>query len=136
MTASMTPVLDRPSAGLQEEIDRIEREDGNEPDGGFRCLGTWGLRRTQTVDALHRLHAEVHHRRRTADAHITASRRAPRTLDAMRDRLPLHLPPVAATEDDLNRELDNPAEDWDQFAADPHTTLPQTAGPRIAGSVQ
>ncbi|WP_158795091.1 hypothetical protein [Streptomyces sp. NRRL S-337] len=115
MTASMTSVLDRPSAGLQEEIDRIEREDGNEPEG---------------ADELDRLHAEVRHRLRTADARITASRRAPRTLDAMRDRLPL--PPVAATEEDLNRELDNPAEDWDQ--AVPHTVLPQAAadGGRIA----
>lgn len=100
MTASMTSVISRPRSGMV--VDDI---------------------------ALRRLHAEVQHRRRTADALICESRRAPRTLAAMRDRLPL--PPVAATEEDLNKELDNPAEDWDQ--AVPRTVLPQAAGDEFLG---
>ncbi|MFJ9855276.1 hypothetical protein [Streptomyces sp. NPDC101150] len=94
MNDSMTSVLDRPCGGLQEEIDRVEREDGTEPEG-LRCLEAFRGRRAQTAEALDRLHAEIQHRRRTADALIPVSRRAPRTLDAMRDRLPL--PPVSAT---------------------------------------
>ncbi|MEU5013336.1 hypothetical protein AB0G35_24160 [Streptomyces sp. NPDC021749] len=94
MAISMAPVITRPNTGVVDEA------------------------------ALRRLHAEVRHRLRTADALISASRRAPRTLDEMRDRLPL--PPVAATEEDLNKELDNPAEDWDQ--AVPRTVLPRAAG--------
>ncbi|MCF3143752.1 hypothetical protein [Streptomyces platensis] len=140
MSTSMASVITRPRSGLWDEIKRTERSDDrgyerDETDTSQR-LATWKADRAKATEALARLHAEVQHRRRTADAGISESQRVPRTLDAMRDRLPLSLPPVAATEDDLNRELDNPAEDWAQ--AVPHTVLPQAAayGARTGGGAR
>ncbi|WJY43231.1 hypothetical protein QT196_38890 (plasmid) [Streptomyces sp. P9-2B-2] len=135
MSTSMASTITRPRSGLREVIKRTERDDdrGYERDetDAYQCLAAWKADRAKATDALARLHTEVQHRRRTADARIPDSRRAPRTLDSMRDRLPLPLSPVAATEEDLNRELDNPAEDWDQ--AVPRTVLPQAAGDEHLG---
>ncbi|GAA2330245.1 hypothetical protein Scani_34190 [Streptomyces caniferus] len=120
---SIACVITAPTGGAIDDIERDDDSRGYEAEDAVRRLDAWRARRAQSTEALDRLHAEVRHRRRTADARIAGSRRAPRTLDEMRDRLPL--PPVAATEEDLNRELDNPAEDWDQ-ALSP-TVLPKSA---------
>ncbi|MCZ1012660.1 hypothetical protein [Streptomyces lydicus] len=111
---SIACVITAPTGGAIDDIERDDDSRGYEAEDAVRRLDAWRARRAQSTEALDRLHAEVRHRRRTADARIAVSRRAPRTLDEMRDRLPLPLPPVAATEEDLNRELDTPAEDWDQ----------------------
>ncbi|MGA5564308.1 hypothetical protein ACPCUV_24525 [Streptomyces platensis] len=118
MTASMTSVLDRPTAGLKEVIDDIEREDGNKPEGSSLRIHHPAKIRT---GAEVRLADELLRRVRSVDAQTPVSRRAPRTLQEMRARL--SHPAVAATEDDLNKELDNPADDWDQ--AVPRPVLPR-----------
>ncbi|MFH8558926.1 hypothetical protein ACH4FE_35790 [Streptomyces celluloflavus] len=106
MPTSMTSVIARPYAGLDDEIRRIEREDDAEGPTGNRRLGAYLLRLVDDGD------------RRAA----AVGRRAPRTLAEMRQRLAA----VAATEEDLNRELDNPSEDWDQALR--RTVLPQANG--------
>ncbi|MFE6743881.1 hypothetical protein [Streptomyces tubercidicus] len=135
MSTSMASAITRPRSGLREVIKRTERDDdrGYERDetDAYQCLAAWKADRAKATDALARLHAEVQHRRRTADAGISDARRAPRTLDEMQDRLPLPLPPVAATEDDLNRDLDNPSDDWD-LAVLP-AVLPREAGDEHLG---
>ncbi|MGW2416045.1 hypothetical protein ACWCV5_28295 [Streptomyces tubercidicus] len=115
MTASMTSVLDRPSAGLREVLDDIEREDGNEPGGHAPWYSA-------------RICASAHVR--LAATRIPSFRRAPRPVQEV--CAPLLPRPLAATEEDLNRELDNPAEDWDQ--AVPRPVLPRAASPLPATS--
>lgn len=129
MNASMTSVLARPRAGLQEEIERIEGEDGTKPDGSLRPRRT-ATSRSRTHDEA-RLNTELLRRAR-ADASITSVRRAPCTVVEMPARLAAA---TGATEDDLNRDLDNPA-DWDETVA--RTVLPQAAagGARVVGGTR
>ncbi|GLW19701.1 hypothetical protein Stsp01_64440 [Streptomyces sp. NBRC 13847] len=116
MTASMTSVLARPRAGLQE----VEREGGNKPEGAAPRLRHAAKIRTS---AEVRLGTELLSRVRSADAQIPVSRRVPRTVAEMRARIDAA---HGATEDDLNRDLDNPSDDWDL------TVLPAVL-PRAAG---